>query len=168
MGENSKTVNLWGETVYLEKRTKGRPPFEWTEENSKKISMLLAMGWTNTRIASCVLDPRTGKPISVPTLKRYFRAELQLREVARDQFNARRLMVTVGEAFKGSMQAMRLLSMLVKENDAVVAEATVIDEPLKPKAPPIGKKEANAAAALEADADLMAELEAEAAKLARH
>ena len=53
--------------------------------------MLLAMGWSNDRIAGVIRDPRTGKSISVPTLKRYFRSELSVRLVARDMLVAKQL-----------------------------------------------------------------------------
>lgn len=119
--ENQTVVDLFGNERYLTPRTKGRPPFERTEENAHKISMLLAMGWSNERIAGCVLDPRTGKSISVPTLKRYFRAELKVREVARDQLTAKRLMQVSEASDSGNVGAMRLLGQLIEKNDMMLA-----------------------------------------------
>jgi hypothetical protein len=121
--ENLKVKTLFGEEVYLTPRKKGRPPFEWTEENSNKVSMLLAMGWTNERIASVVIDPRTGKSISMPTLKRHFRAELSVRQAARDRLMATRLMQTFTEADKGNVGAQRLFDQLVAKNDMMLADA---------------------------------------------
>lgn len=112
---------LWGDPVYRVLRLRGRPPFEWTQENSFKVSMLLAAGWSNTRIAGTVLDPRTGKSISVPTLKRYFRAELSQRDHARDQLVAKQLMVAADQAFGGNVGAMRLLDQLIAKNDQKLA-----------------------------------------------
>ncbi len=148
--ENSGEVlgfNLWGEPVYRDRRTKGRPPFEWTEENSKKVSMLLAMGWGNERIAGVVLDPRTGKSISVPTLKRHFRAELTVRDQARDLLRSRQLTAAAKMAFegKGNVGAMRLFEQLVAKNDMMLAAerlARAGKEPEKDAAPAAaGKKE---------------------------
>lgn len=116
---------LWGDPVYRVLRVRGRPPFEWTEENSHKVSMLLAAGWTNARIAGTVLDPRTGKSISVPTLKRYFRAELSQRDHARDQLVAKQMMVAADQAFNGNVGAMRLLDQLMAKNDQKLATAKV-------------------------------------------
>lgn len=112
---------LWGDPVYRVSRLRGRPPFEWTQENSFKVSMLLAAGWSNARIAGTVLDPRTGKSISVPTLKRYFRAELSQRDHARDQLVAKQLMVAANQAFGGNVGAMRLLDQLIAKNDQKLA-----------------------------------------------
>lgn len=114
---------LWGDPVYRVSRLRGRPPFEWTQENSFKVSMLLAAGWSNSRIAGTVLDPRTGKSISVPTLKRYFRAELSQRDHARDQLVAKQLMVAADQAFSGNVGAMRLLDQLIAKNDQKLAAA---------------------------------------------
>lgn len=136
---------LWGDPVYRQARTRGRPPFEWTQENSFKVSMLLAMGWTNERIAGTILDPRTGKRISVPTLKRHFRSELVQRDQARDQLEAKQLMVAAGEAFSGNVGAMRLLTQLIEKNDQRVAARKFVPNPdEKPagKEKPVGKKEA--------------------------
>ena len=149
---------LWGDPVYRVKRKRGRPPFEWTEENSFKVSMLLAAGWTNERIAGTVIDPRTGKAISVPTLKRHFRPELSVREHARDQLNAKVLMATAQQAFGGNVGALRLLEQLIAKNDRMNAERLLAQ---KPKGDTPGKKELRAGAALDAEAQLEAELRAE-------
>ena len=140
--------NLWGDPVYRIKRVRGRPPFEWTEENSFKVSMLLAAGWTNERIAGTVLDPRTGKPISVPTLQRYFRSELDVRGQARDQLLAKQMMVAAQSAFAGNVGAQRLLVQLMEKNDLALLEArhrrkpdeAKPEEPVNSPPPPVGKK----------------------------
>lgn len=142
--ENSTTTDLWGNTVYVEKRKKGRPKFEWTPENSRKISMLLAVGWSNQRIADCVLDPRTGLSISIATLKRYFRAELAERDAQRDRLNARQLMVAADKAFNdGNVGAMRLLDKLIDKNDLMKAAAALdaVQGKGAKEAAPLGKKE---------------------------
>lgn len=150
---------LFGDPVYRVKRTKGRPPFEWTEENSHKVSMLLACGWNNERIAGVVLDPRTGKPISVPTLKRHFRAELQIRDHARDMLRAKQLMAAADQAFKGNVGAQRLLDQLVAKNDATLQGAMPADRKSAAKAPPKGKKEISADKAADAERRLREEAE---------
>lgn len=144
--------NLFGEMVYAAPRKKGRPPFERTEENANKVSMLLAMGWKSERIASVILDPRTGKPISLPTLKRHFRAELGVRLAARDQLAARELMRAWAKAEEGNVGAMRLFRQLREDNDLMLAAARARQDDLDEKpvpAEPIGKKEAARRAAAE-------------------
>lgn len=161
---------LWGDPVYRSSRGKGRPPFEWTQENSFKVSMLLAAGWNNERISKTVLDPRTGRPISIPTLKRYFRAELSARDHARDQLTAKQLLVAAESAFAGNVGAMRLLVQLMERNDRMQAERAVSDAPAasKPQAADrLGKKAMDRLNAQTAEADLMSELEAEAASHVR-
>lgn len=123
--ENQTVVDLFGNERYLTPRKKGRPAFERTDENANKISMLLAMGWSNDRIAGCVIDPRTGKPISVPTLKRHFRSELQVRDVARDQLTAKRLMQAVEASDSGNVGAMRLLGQMIEKNDMMLAASRI-------------------------------------------
>ncbi len=162
-------LDLWGNAVYRTAGKKGRPPFERTEENSCKVSMLLAMGWSNDRIASVIRDPRTGTPISVPTLKRHFRSELKMRLVARDQMVARQLMQSWKQADKGNVGAMRFFETLRQKNDMMAAEE-MMGQPrtaAAAKAKP-GKKEVNQQAALDADAALDAELEREADGARRH
>lgn len=159
--ENQTVVDLFGNVRFVEPRTRGRPPFEWTKENSHKVSMLLAMGWNNERIAGCILDPRTGKSISVPTLKRHFRAELKVRDVARDQLTARRLMLAAKAAEEGNVGAMRLWDQLIQKNDQALADAILGDRP-KPKPKPeekAGKKELSAQAAQSAEDRLREEAE---------
>ena len=164
-------LDLWGNVVYRTAGKKGRPPFERTEENASKVSMLLAMGWSNDRIASVIRDPRTGTPISVPTLKRHFRSELKLRMVARDQMVARQLMQSWEQADKGNVGAMRFFEMLRQKNDMMAAEEMMgqtRDRAVAAAKAKPGKKEVNQQAALDADAALEAELEREADGARRH
>ncbi|MDF0598978.1 resolvase [Psychromarinibacter halotolerans] len=141
--DNVIGYTLWGDPVYCRAGKRGRPRFERTEENARRVSMLLAMGWGNERIAGCILDPRTGKSISVPTLKRYFRSELAERDRARDRLDARRMMITAEQAFGGNVGAMRLLNQMVEKNDAMNASARLTADPDKGKlkSEPLGKKE---------------------------
>ena len=109
--------------TYRRKGKRGRPPFERTEGSASKVSMLLAMGWSNARVARCIIDPRTGKHISEPTLKRYFRSELQERDFARDRLIARQFEVAAVAAFENcNVGAMRCFNQLVEKNDLMRAE----------------------------------------------
>jgi len=145
--EHQTVTDLFGNVRYLTPRTKGRPPFEWTEENGRKVSMLLAMGWGNERIAGCILDPRTGLSISLSTLKRHFRTELKLRDKARDHLTAKRLMQANAAAEEGNVGAMRLLDQLIQKNDMALAAAKFADAPGDDTEPKGKKERAQAAAA---------------------
>lgn len=162
-------VDLFGNEVYRRPGKRGRPPFERTEENARKVSMLLAMGWSNDRIAACIRDPRTGRSISVPTLKRHFRAELQLREVARDQLTARRLMATAELAFAGNVGAQRYLGQLIEQNDLMLAEMRARRKAaeVKPAEKP-GKKEIAERQAEAAEEAMRARIAQEARSARRH
>lgn len=138
-------IDLFGNPVFDKPGTRGRPPFERTEENARKVSMLLAMGWTNERIAGVIRDPRTGKSVSVPTLKRHFRAELKVRMVARDMLTARQLEQAWDKAEEGNVGAMRLFDALVQKNDIMrsAARAAAGDDAADDEKPEqLGKKEA--------------------------
>lgn len=114
---------FWGEPIYRVGRGRGRPPFEWTQENSWKVSMMLAMGWGNERIAKAVINPQTGKSISTATLKRYFRAELAPRDSARDQLFVKQMMSLAEQAFGGNTGAHRLLQQMIEKNDMALLDA---------------------------------------------
>lgn len=164
--------NLFGEVWYETAGKRGRPPFQRTLENANKILMLLAAGWTNDRIAECTLDPRTGNGISVKTLKRYFSPELSSRFTARDRLLAKRMMRVWALAEAGNVAAEKLFGQLMDENDSALAEKQFGDRPQpQPDAPvaaKVGKKIMDEQQALDADAALMAELEAETKANVRH
>lgn len=155
-------VNLFGEKWGPFGKGRGRPAFEWTKENSNKVSMLLAAGWSNERIAGVVLDPRTGKSISLPTLKRHFRAELAIRDAARDRLEAERLMRVWDMASSGNVGAERVFMNLLEKNDRMVSERAVAARAKDPAAQKVGKKIISEQRALDADDALMMELEREA------
>lgn len=124
--------------------------------------MLLAAGWSNERIAGVVLDPRTGKSISLPTLKRHFRAELSIRDAARDRLEAERLMRVWDMASSGNVGAERVFMNLLEKNDRMVSERAVAARAKDPAAQKVGKKIISERRALDADDALMMELEREA------
>lgn len=170
-GENSAqrvVRNLFGEEWYETAGKRGRPPFQWTVENSNKVSMLLACGWSSERIAGCVMDPRTGRAISVPTLNRYFRSELKSRMSARDRLEARRLQRVWAMAEAGNVGAERVFADLLARNDRMEVEREMATASRAAKPERLGKKVIAEQDAAAADAQLMADLEQEMAANARH
>lgn len=105
------------------------------------------MGWSNTRIAHAV-------GISLATLKRYFRAELKVRDEMRDRLEARRLEIAMDLANEGNVAALKELGRLIEKSDLMRAAAAFDrDELAEEKPAKLGKKEAAARAAQAAGAD---------------
>lgn len=141
--------DLFGNPVRANKGERGRPSFEVTERNRNKVKLLLAMGWSNQRIANAIV-------CSLATLKRYFRAELAEREAMRDRLDAERLMVVAEQAGSGVIGAHRVLQELIDRNDRMEAERSV-GQPKSPSpaaADRPGKKAMTEAAAANAERDL--------------
>lgn len=153
MGE--EVFDLFGNPVRPGKGKRGRPPFEVTERNLNKVKLLLALGWSNDRVAGAI-------EVSLATLKRYFRAELAQRDRMRDRLDAERIMVVAEMAMDGNVGAAKELQRLLDRNDRMEIERDLAKQP-KAKAPESqGKKQIDKNRARDAEADLMAELEQEA------
>lgn len=123
---------------------KGRPRYQATDKDRNKVKMLLALGWGNQRIANA-LD------VSLATLKRYFRADLKIRDVMRDRLVARQFEIALEQANAGNMTALKLLDQMMDKNDRMYAERRLeraqSDDDPKVK---LGKKERAAIEAKEA------------------
>ncbi len=154
MDENS---DLFGNPVRPGFGKRGRPPFVPSERDRSKVKLLLASGWANERIARTL-------GIHLKTLKRYFIPELKEREAMRDRLTARMLEIAMDQANAGNIGALKQLDRLLEKNDRMEAERAMGSAPStdKPQAERVGKKVTDAQRAIDADADLMAELEREA------
>ncbi|TIR01184.1 MAG: hypothetical protein E5X36_03660 [Mesorhizobium sp.] len=157
--------DLFGHPVREGFGNRGRPPYEPTEKDRNKVKLLLAQGWANQRVANAL-------GISPATLKRYFRAEMKDRFAMRDRLDARLLEIAMDAANDGNITALRELRAMIERNDRMSIELTMgkssgDDEQPASKDKP-GKKLIDEQRAHAADADLMAELESEAAQNARH
>lgn len=153
--------DLFGHPVREGLGARGRPPFEPTEKDRNKVKLLLALGWANPRVANAI-------GVSPATLKRYFRAELKARDAMRDRLDARRVEIAMEQANAGNITALRELGALIERNDRMEIERTLGAKRSDPAPERPGKKAIDEKRALAADADLMAELESEAANNARH
>jgi hypothetical protein len=146
------------------KGQRGRPPHVPDDESRNKIKLLLALGWSNSRIAGAM-------GISEPTLRRYYLSELKLRAIARDALDARRAEKLWQQVEKGNVGAMKAFDKLLEANDrmrraadlrqGVDADERENDAPPAPqrkvREQPVGKKElaaSAASAAIAADPDL--------------
>lgn len=117
---SSEFSDLFGNPVVVTERRRGRPAFVWTPEKSNKVKLALALGWSGERIANALA-------ISLATLKRYFRAELKERDIARDQMELQRLHLAMTMAEKGNVGAMRQVDRLVDRSDNMLASARLRD-----------------------------------------
>lgn len=102
--------DLFGNPERPGKGRRGRPAYEATDKDRNRVKLLLAVGWSNQRIANALA-------ISLATLKRYFRAELAVRDQMRDRLDAQRLEQAMGLAMSGNVGAMRQLDRLIEKND---------------------------------------------------
>ncbi|GAB5432191.1 MAG: hypothetical protein EpisKO_15610 [Epibacterium sp.] len=127
--------DLFGDPVRQSNGRRGRPKHVATQENRNKVMVLLAMGWGNDRIAAAL-------HCSPPTLRKHYFSELKARDIQRDRFDAHRLMVTLEQANKGNVGAMRLLNQMVEKNDLMLTTGKIAEAQSKRtrKPEPEGKK----------------------------
>lgn len=130
--------DLFGDPDTLPSGKRGRPKHKATRENRNKVKLLLALGWSNDRIAHA-LD------CSLPTLKKYYFSELKQRDGQRDRLEAWKFSKLFQEAEKGNVGAMRQLEKAIEKNDRMLASTTIRDAQEEDDAPvpseKIGKKE---------------------------
>jgi hypothetical protein len=149
--------DLFGDPVPENWGKRGRPQHIRTTENVNKVTMLVALGWGNERIAKAM-------DITLPTLrKHYFSLLKRLRDTARDRLDAAYAMHLWKQVQEGNAGAMRLWMLFMDRNDRMGAEAAMAAVSAdRPGEKSVGKKVADQQRAIDADADLMAELEQEA------
>ena len=63
----------------------GRKPFQPTDTDRRLVASLAGIGAPHEYIASQVINPQTGKPMTAKTIRVHFRAEL---DTAKDKTNA--------------------------------------------------------------------------------
>jgi hypothetical protein len=118
---------------------------------------MLAWGWSNERIAGVLR-------CTLPTLRKHYFSELKFREVARDRLTMEQAALLWAQGKDGNVAAMREFDRLMERNDRMGAEAAMAAVPAdQPAAAKVGKKMVDQQRAMDADADLSAELELEAA-----
>lgn len=130
-------VDLFGYPVREGKGKAGRPRYEPSQRDRDMVCMLLALGWSNERIAGTV-------QVSLPTFRRAFKAELKERDRMRDRMEARCLEVAMQAVNAGNVSALKAVDRMVERNDLRLAakrlrEAPEQAEPEKPM--PKSKKE---------------------------
>ena len=137
--------DLFGHPVREGLGQRGRPRYEATDKDRNKIKLLLALGWSIQRIAN-------GVGISPATVKRYFRAELKVRDAMRDRLDARRFEIAMEQANDGNVAALKELGKMIERSDLMGADQRLRDAQAggADKQEKVGKKEARQIAAEQA------------------
>lgn len=124
-----EVVDLFGDPVPEGWGRRGRPAHIPTQQNRCKVSMLLAMGWSNERIANALA-------VTAPTLRKHYFRELKLRGLARDRLDARLAMLLWAQFEAGNVAAGKEFVRLLERNDLMLYGGGA-----PAKTPPLGKKE---------------------------
>jgi hypothetical protein len=139
----TEIFDLFGEPVPANWGERGRPQHIASQKNRNRVSMLVALGWSNQRIASALF-------ITLPTLRKHYFSELKFRDVSRDRLNAT-MATKLWELFmSGNVAAGKEFRDFVEKNDLMLYGQTG-QPPKSEKAPKLGKKEAELLAAQQPD-----------------
>lgn len=150
--------DLFGDPVPRNHGGRGRPEHIPTQENINRVTLLLALGWSNERIANAVR-------VTLPTLRKHYNFLIKRRAEMRDRMKAAMALHLWQGVKDGRVAAIREFQAFVDRNDRMEVEREMGETPASdaPPAPkPAGKKIIDQQLAIDADADLMAELEKEA------
>ena len=109
----SEILDLFGDPVPANWGERGRPEHLATQQNRNKVSMLVALGWSNKRIAAALF-------ITLPTLRKHYFSELRFREVARDRLDAALSMKLWEQVQAGNVGAMKEFQKLLERNDLML------------------------------------------------
>lgn len=140
----TQILDLFGDPVPANRGRRGRPQHIPTQENRNKVNMLLALGWSNERIAAALR-------ITQPSLRKHYFSELKYREVARDRLDATVAMKLWEQVEAGNVGAMREFNRFLEKNDIAVGHSAFYGQQRREveaeREVPQGKKEHAAAAA---------------------
>lgn len=133
MAEN---FDLLGDPIPENWGKRGRPQHIATQKNRSKVMMLLAMGWSNERIAQAL-------GITAPTLRKNYFRELKVREDARARLDGALADRLWTKAMGGSVAALKEFRKLMERNDLMLGQHQFYhpQPEQKKKDPKLGKKE---------------------------
>lgn len=129
--------DLFGDPVPEGHGRRGRPAHVPTDRNRSKVSMLLAFGWSNERIANAI-------GITPPTLRKVYFRELKFRTEMRDRLDARIAEVLWTGVSEGNVAAIKEFRKVLERSDMMLAESALRprrDQPAPTREPKLGKKE---------------------------
>lgn len=142
----AEEFDLFGNPVIDRRGKAGRPSYVPNERDSNKIKLLLALGWTNERIAHAI-------SLSVPTLRKHYFQLLKVRDYQRDMLDAARLAKLWDLFMSGNVGASKEFGRLLEKSDAMQADRAFRGDDSSPEPRPerLGKKELAQIAAEEAE-----------------
>jgi hypothetical protein len=125
----SENFDLFGDPIPDGWGKRGRPQHIATLQNRNKVTMLVAFGWNNERIAHAL-------GITPPTLRRNYFRELKFRDEQRDRLDASLAMRLWTQVEAGNVAAIKEFRKLLERNDLLLYGQTA-----PPAEPRLGKKE---------------------------
>lgn len=154
MADENLVRNLFGDLVQMRSEGRGRPEHVWSRENSNKVLLAFALGWSVKRAAKVI-------GISSPTLRKVYFSEVAARAEAADRLDMTQLGRLNTQAEAGNVSAEKELMKQIEKRQvrelgqhfdgapARRAKRTTTEEvPQRPR----GKKEEAAMAAKSAGA----------------
>ncbi|UGY14187.1 hypothetical protein HAP48_0037365 [Bradyrhizobium septentrionale] len=145
----AEVFDLFGDPVPANWGGRGRPEHVANQQNRNRVSLLVALGWSNQRIAAALF-------ITQPTLRKHYFSELKFRDVARDRLVAQVGVKLMDGVNAGNVSAIREFQKYLERNDLMLYGQTQKPAKAAPaeKAPAekVGKKAAALAAAHQPDA----------------
>jgi hypothetical protein len=145
---SDKIFDLFGDPVPSNWGERGRPEHIPTQQNRNRVSLLVALGWSNARIALALM-------ITQPTLRKHYFSELKFRDTARDRLDANVGLKLWEGVMSGSVSAIREFRAFVDRNDLMQygragrPRAEKVEKAAKQ--PKLGKKEEALLAAQQPD-----------------
>ncbi|ETR75061.1 hypothetical protein X566_20085 [Afipia sp. P52-10] len=141
-----RIFDLFGDELPANWGQRGRPEHVASQQNRNRVSLLVALGWSNARIAAALF-------ITQPTLRKHYFSELKYREVARDRLILNLGMKLWEQVRDGNVGAMKEFQKYLERNDLMTFGQTAPpSQPDKPvKEQKLGKKEAAKVAAHQPD-----------------
>lgn len=131
----AEIFDLFGDPVPANWGMRGRPEHVASQQNRNKVSMLVALGWSNKRIAAALI-------VTLPTLRKHYFSELRYRDVARDRLDAGLAMKLWEQVQAGNVGAMKEFQKLLERNDLMLyGQAARPAKETPVKEPKLGKKE---------------------------
>lgn len=157
--DDKPDVDMFGNPSLPIRDRRGRPSFKKDKENQDFVAVRIAAGWSQKRIAE-------NMGIDEKTLRKYFSRELELGAVFIEGVVLDVLLRRTREGHAPSVRQLREVSL---EGRRRVAERDMGSQPQETERQERpGKKVIDKQRAMDADAELMAELEREASSNARH
>jgi hypothetical protein len=145
---SDKVLDLFGDPVPANWGERGRPEHIPTQQNRNRVSLLVALGWNNARIAAALM-------VTQPTLRKHYFSELKYRDTARDRLDANVGLKLWEGVMSGSVSAIREFRAFLERNDLMTYGQSAKPHGEKPKKPTkqakLGKKEEALLAAQQPD-----------------